>query len=156
MPSTRRQFLRSAGSVAALGVLLGAGVQRPAAAASTGSPRPAFEARTLAAALQALGSSSASESTALQIGAPEVAENGASVPLDISSSLPDTRRIAVLVDHNPQPLALQLEFAPGVRPRFHARIKMGQSSPVRVVAEAGGRHYTTVRSVQVTQGGCGA
>ncbi|WP_168735354.1 thiosulfate oxidation carrier protein SoxY [Pseudothauera rhizosphaerae] len=156
MHPQRRRFLHATGASAALGVLLAAGVLRPAHALAAGSERIAFQARTLAAALQALGNPQPPTSADIVIDVPDVAENGAAVPLAITSRLPGTRRISVLVDDNPQPLALQFEFAAEVQPRFQARIKMGQSSQVRVLAEADGGAWIAARPVQVTIGGCGA
>ncbi|THF62433.1 twin-arginine translocation signal domain-containing protein [Pseudothauera nasutitermitis] len=147
----RRRFLHHC---AALGALLAGGLPLAARAAGLAA-RPPFEAKTLAAALQALGASETRSSADLLLEAPDVAENGASVPLDITSKLPDTRRISVLVDDNPQPLAMQLEFSPGVQARFHGRVKLNRSSTVRVLAEAGDAKYLVSRPVQVTIGGCG-
>ncbi len=156
MNTERRSVLRHTAGAAALGLLAAAGVLRPGLALAAAPERAPFAATTLSAALQALGAGNAQTSGEILIGAPDVAENGASVPLDITSRLPGTRRLAVLVDDNPQPLAMQLEFAPGVQARFHGRIKMGRSSTVRVLAEADGRSWLASRAVQVTVGGCGA
>jgi sulfur-oxidizing protein SoxY len=77
------------------------------------------------------------------------------VPIEVISQIPGTTRLSVLVDKNPAPLALQFNFAPGASARFQAKIRMAESSRLRVVALAGGRHYTLFREVKVTVGGCG-
>ena len=77
------------------------------------------------------------------------------VPIEISSNLPGTTSIAVLIDKNPYPLAAKLDFADGAVPFVKLNAKMGETSEVRVVASAGGRHYTASREIKVTIGGCG-
>jgi len=84
-----------------------------------------------------------------------VAENGAAVPIEVASSIPGTTRLSILIDKNPLPLALQFNFAPEAAARFQARLRMAESSRLRVVATAGGKHYTVFREVKVTVGGCG-
>ena len=77
------------------------------------------------------------------------------VPIEITSNLPNTKTIMVLVEKNPFPLAAKFDFHEGAAPFVKVNIKMGESSNVRVVAEAGGKHYTAVKEVKVTIGGCG-
>jgi sulfur-oxidizing protein SoxY len=77
------------------------------------------------------------------------------VPIEITSNVPNTRSIAVVVEKNPFPLAAKFDFLPGAMPYVRVNVKIGESSFVRVVAEAGGRHYTATREVKVTIGGCG-
>ena len=88
--------------------------------------------------------------------APEIAENGAIVPLEIASQIPGTQAIYILVDKNPQPLTAVFEFASGSEAFVATRIKMSESSKVRIVVRAGGKFYATMREVNVTIGGCGA
>ena len=83
------------------------------------------------------------------------AENGAAVPIEVASSIPGTTRLSILIDKNPLPLALQFNFAPEAAARFQAKLRMAESSRLRVVATAGGKHYTVFREVKVTVGGCG-
>jgi len=77
------------------------------------------------------------------------------VPIEVVSQIPGTTRLSVLVDKNPFPLALQFNFAAGATPRFQAKLKMAETSRLRIVASAAGRHYTIFRDVRVTVGGCG-
>ena len=117
--------------------------------------RAPFEARTAADALRLIGAAGAETSRDIQLKAPEVAENGAAVPIEVASSIPGTTRLSILIDKNPLPLALQFNFAPEAAARFQAKLRMAESSRLRVVATAGGKHYTVFREVKVTVGGCG-
>jgi sulfur-oxidizing protein SoxY len=117
--------------------------------------KEAFGAKTAADALKSLRAGSSTESKDIAIEAPQIAENGAVVPVEITSNLPDTRSIAVVIEKNPFPLAARFEFSEGAVPYVKVNLKMGESSFVRVVAEAGGRYYGASREVKVTIGGCG-
>ena len=115
----------------------------------------AFGAKTAADALQSLGASGGAPSKDIVIEAPQIAENGAVVPIEISSNIPGTTAIAVLIEKNPFPLASRFEFKEGALPFVKLNVKMGETSDVRVVATAGGRSYVATREIKVTIGGCG-
>jgi len=115
----------------------------------------AFEAKSALDAMRALGVANAEETKAIEIRAPEIAENGAVVPIDITSNIPGTTAISVFIEKNPFPYTGTFDFSQGSVPFVHLRVKIGESSPVRVVATAGGKHYTAVKEVKVTIGGCG-
>jgi sulfur-oxidizing protein SoxY len=115
----------------------------------------AFAAKTPADALKGIGAASPAPSTDIVIDAPQIAENGAVVPIEITSNVPGTTAIAVIIEKNPFPLAGKFEFKDGALPFVKLNVKMGETSDVRVVAEAGGRHYTAAREIKVTIGGCG-
>lgn len=151
MDSIRRMTLKAAG----IATVLGAGWLPPFSALAAGWNRDAFQSKTPADALQSLGAASAVESKGIVIEAPQIAENGAVVPIEVTSNLPNTKSIAVLIEKNPFPLAGQFEFMEGALPYVKINVKIGESANVRVVAEAGGRHYTAAREVKVTIGGCG-
>ena len=89
------------------------------------------------------------------IEAPEIAENGAVVPIEITSNIPGTKSIAVVVDKNPFPLIGQFQFGEGAVPFVKLNIKMGETSEVRAIAQAGGKSYAAVKEIKVTIGGCG-
>ncbi len=89
------------------------------------------------------------------IEAPQIAENGAVVPIEITSHVRGTRSIMVLIDNNPFPLVGKFDFTEGALPFVKLNVKMGETSDVRVVAEAGGRHYVATKEIKVTIGGCG-
>ncbi|MBN8284839.1 thiosulfate oxidation carrier protein SoxY [Zoogloea sp.] len=151
----RRDFLQAFGSAAALAPLVVAGLLSPTRALAVSFNRAAFEARTAADALRLIGAAGAETSRDIQLKAPEVAENGAAVPIEVASSIPGTTRLSILIDRNPLPLALQFNFAAEATARFQAKLRMAESSRLRVVATAGGKHYTVFREVKVTVGGCG-
>jgi sulfur-oxidizing protein SoxY len=126
---------------------------RPLSAAQAN--RPAFEAKTLDEALKSLGASGASESRDIVIKAPDIAEDGAIVPIEVTSKIADTQSISLLVDKNPFPLIATYDFANGAEGFVATRIKMGETSKVRALVSAGGKLYTTSKEIKVTIGGCG-
>jgi sulfur-oxidizing protein SoxY len=148
MNDLRRLVLRSAAALAA-------GLLTPLAALAATWNKQAFGAKTPAEALKGIGAGTPAPSTEIVIEAPDIAENGAVVPIEISSRLAGTRSIAVIVEKNPFPLVAKFDFLEGALPFVKVNVKMGETSDVRVVAEAGGRHYTATRNIKVTIGGCG-
>jgi sulfur-oxidizing protein SoxY len=137
--------------VQALGALVVLGPARALAAWNKG----AFEAKSAIDAMRALGIGNTEDSKEIQIRAPEIAENGAVVPIDITSNIPGTTSISVFIEKNPFPYTGTFDFSQGAVPYVHLRVKMGESSPVRVVVAAGGKYYTAAQEVKVTIGGCG-
>ena len=117
--------------------------------------KEAFQSKTAADALKGLGVGASTESKDIVIDAPQIAENGAVVPIEVSSHLAGTRSISLVVEKNPFPLAARFDFGDGALPYVKVNVKLGESSFVRVVAEAGGRFYTTSKEIKVTIGGCG-
>lgn len=155
MDEARRIVLRGAGSAGALIAAAAAGLLRPERVLAATWDQDAFRAKTVADALAKIGASGASESKELTIDVPEIAENGAVVPIEITSHLPGTKSLAVVIEKNPFPLCAKFDFMEGAEPFVRLNTKIGQSSVVRVVAEAGGKHYTVAKQVKVTIGGCG-
>ena len=151
----RRDFLQAFGSATVLAPLVVTGLLSPGPALAVSFNRAAFDAKTAADALRLIGAAGAEASRDILLKAPEVAENGTAVPIEVVSSIPGTTRLSVLIDKNPLPLALQFNFAPEAAARFQAKLRMAESSRLRVVATAGGKHYTVFREVKVTVGGCG-
>ena len=113
---------------------------RPQDLLAAGWNKDAFGAKTLPDALKNLGAATAADSKDIVIEAPQIAENGAVVPIEVTSNLPNTQSIVVLVEKNPFPLAAKFDFCEGAAPFVKVNVKMGESSNVRVLAEAGGRH----------------
>ena len=136
-----------------LGVL-GLALLKPLAALAAWN-KEAFGAKTPADALKSLGTANAEASKAVLIEAPQIAENGAVVPIEITSNVPGTTAIAVVIDKNPFPLAGKFEFKEGALPFVKLNVKMGETSDVRVIATAGGKHYAASKEIKVTIGGCG-
>ena len=117
--------------------------------------KEAFGASSAPEALKGIGASNASPSKEILIDAPEIAENGAVVPIEITGKLPGTSSIAVLVDKNPFPLVGKFDFLEGAVPFVKLNVKMGETSEVRVIAQSGGKSYVATREIKVTIGGCG-
>ena len=117
--------------------------------------KQAFQSKTAAEALKGLGVGASTESKDIAIDAPQIAENGAVVPIEITSNLPNTKSISVVIEKNPFPLAGKFDFREGALPFVKLNVKMGETSDVRVVAVAGVKHFTASREIKVTIGGCG-
>ena len=128
---------------------------KPFAALAATWNKDAFGAKTPQDALKGIGASNAASSKDLVIEAPQIAENGAVVPIEISSAIPGTTAIAVIIEKNPFPLAAQFDFQNGALPYVKLNVKMNETSDVRAVATAGGRQYTATKEIKVTIGGCG-
>ncbi len=137
---------------AALAGLLGAGLGPRALLAAWN--QQGFDARNLDDALRAAGMASAARSAEIAISAPDVPENSAFVPVQIESRMPGTRAIAVFVDRNPYPFIARFELTPPALPLISLRLRVGETSPVRVIVEAGGRHHVAAKEVKVVGGGC--
>lgn len=155
MDENRRQALKRAGATGAFAAAFAAGLLRPEELLAAGWNKDAFQSKTLADALKNLGAASPADSKDIVIDAPQIAENGGVVPIEITSNLPNTKSIAVLIEKNPFPLAAKFDFLEGAVPFLKVNVKMGESSNVRVVAEAGGKFFAAVKEVKVTIGGCG-
>lgn len=153
MNRTRRILLKGSGAAGALAAAAAAGVLKPAIAAEWN--KAAFSVNSTAEALKAIGATSPTESSQITIKAPEIAENGAVVPVEVSSKIPDTQSIAIVVDKNPVPLAASFDLASGADGFVSTRIKMGETSKVFAVVKADGKYYTAAKEVKVTIGGCG-
>src|SRR3954463_1402571 len=117
--------------------------------------KEAFGAKSAGDALKSLGIANATPSKDLSVDVPQIAENGAVVPIEISSSIPGTTALIVVIDKNPFPLISRFDFKEGALPFVKVNVKMSETSDVRVLAEAAGKYYVTTREVKVTIGGCG-
>jgi sulfur-oxidizing protein SoxY len=117
--------------------------------------KDAFGAKTPQDALKGIGAGNPAPSKDLVIEAPQIAENGAVVPIEVSSAIAGTTAIAVIIEKNPFPLAAQFDFQNGALPYVKLNVKMNETSDVRAVAIAAGRQYTATKEIKVTIGGCG-
>ena len=133
---------------------LAAVLARPFAALAAWNEN-AFGAKTAQDALKTIGAAGAVPSKDIVIEAPEIAENGAVVPIEIASNIPGTSSLAVVLERNPFPLAAKFDFKEGAVPYVKVNVKMAETSDVRVVATAAGRHYAATKEIKVTIGGCG-
>lgn len=148
----RREMLSRSGAVAAL--MAGAGLWPLTARAAW--PAAAFESRTPAELARALGAQAPQESKELTLSGPEIAENGAVVPVSAACSAAGVRRLAFMVDKNPMPLAAMFEIGESLEPSVGTRLKLGQSSTVYAIALlADGRVLFAQKDIKVTLGGCG-
>jgi sulfur-oxidizing protein SoxY len=149
---TRRLVLERTAHVA--GLLAAAGLLPSTAQAAW--PQAAFEAKNLADAVKALGGSAPVESKDVTLTGPDIAENGAVVPVGCACSLPGLKRLALLVEKNPNTLAAVFDVTDALEPNFATRVKMGQSSNVYAVAMMGdGKVLFAQKEIKVTLGGCG-
>jgi sulfur-oxidizing protein SoxY len=148
----RRQVLSHSARVAAL--LAGAGLLPAAAHAAYNAA--AFEAKTMAELVKVLGGSAPVESKDITITGPDIAENGAVVPVGVSTALPGAKKLLLLVEKNPSVLSAMFDVSDAVDANFSTRVKMGQSSNVYAVAMmADGKVLFAQKEVKVTLGGCG-
>lgn len=151
--ATRRLILQGAGAVALVGL---GNLPFPAlAAANDKYPEEAFKAKSEADAIKALYGKSPEPSDKVKMDAPEIAENGAVVPISVTTTLADVTSIAFLVSENPVALVASYKIPAGTLPNVANRIKMAKTSNVIVVVEAGGKLYSASKEVKVTVGGCG-
>ena len=153
--NSRREVLKRSAAVASM--LLAAGLLPCVAAAQTASfNNAAFDAKSMADLMKALGTSAPTESKDLMIQGPDIAENGAVVPLGASTTLPGVKRMLLLVEKNPSMLSAMFELSDAVEPAISTRVKMGQTSNVIAVAITGdGRVLFAQKEIKVTLGGCG-
>ena len=148
--ASRRGVLKQG---SALALLIGCGLltTRQAQAMADAS---VFEVKTMDEALKALGGAPV-DSNDITITSPDIAENGAVVPVAITSNLPKTQEIYIVVEKNPFPLAAGFVIPEGTEPFVSTRVKMGQSTNVYAIVKADGKLYSTRKETKVTLGGCG-
>ncbi len=154
MESSRRNFLQAGSGL--VGALIACGCLRPQAVRAEDWNSAAFESRALDEVIRDLGGSELSESGQVSITAPEIAENGAVVPVEIASTLPGTEVIAIAVEKNPRMLAATFSIPEGTVPEVQTRVKMAETSRVFALVRAGGKFHYAVKEIKVTAGGCGA
>jgi sulfur-oxidizing protein SoxY len=155
MNDDRRKVLKGTGGMAVMGLAVSAGLLKPGSAWAQGWNKAAFETKSLADTVKAMGGSGATESKDIVISSPDIAENGAVVPFTISSRVPKTESIALLVEKNPNNLAASFNIPAGTEAGVTTRVKMGQTSNVTALVKADGKFYYTTKEVKVTMGGCG-
>jgi len=155
-PATRRLMLKGAASVALIGLgNLPFSVAPAFAAANDKYPEDAFKQKSDADAVKALYGKTAEPSDKVKMDAPEIAENGAVVPISVSSTLENVTSISILVAENPNALAASYLIPAGTLPSVANRLKMAKTTNVIAIVEAGGKLYSTAKEVKVTVGGCG-
>ena len=151
----RRTFLKGTVAGSVLAVAASAGLLTQTRVLAAAWPAAAFDAKSVDDALKGLyGTSAAADSKAITIKAPIQAENGAVVPIAVSTSLPGVEGIAILVQANNQPLVASVALS-GAEGYFSARMKMGKTSDVKVIVKSGGKLHMATQQIKVTVGGCG-
>lgn len=151
----RRSFLKGTVASGMLGVAATAGLLTPKMVLAAW-PKAAFEAKDLNQGMELImGSSDTTESNKIKVKAPDIAENGAVVPITISTSLPDVSQMAVFIAKNPVPLCSSYDLGPTTMGFVSCRVKMGKTSDLIAVVKSGGKLYSAKKAVKVTIGGCG-
>jgi sulfur-oxidizing protein SoxY len=154
MQQTRRTLLKGAGAAGAVSVAVLAGLLKPSMAFA-GWNKAGFESRDMATSMNAIGAGSATASSEVSVKAPDIAENGAVVPVEIISNVAGTDSIAILSEKNTMPLIAVFNLSNGCEGYISTRIKMGSTANVVAVVKAGGKVYKAHKEVKVTIGGCG-
>ena len=148
MQLSRRLFLHGSVALAALMAL-------PRALLAAW-PEKAFASSAASGAMTELfGTDQVTPSSAITLNAPEIAENGAVVPVTVETTLENVQSVSIVVDKNPRPLAVSFEIPAGTLPNVACRIKMGQTSPVMAVVKTDSGLFSATKEVKVTIGGCG-
>ena len=160
-PITRRLILRGASSLGLAGLgSIGLGVASfhapvALAAANDKYPEDAFKQKDNKEAIKLLYGRPIEPSDKIKLDAPEIAENGAVVPISVSTSLPEVTSIAFVVPENPKVLAAYYKSPQGTMPIIANRLKMAKTSTVTAIVESGGKLFSATKEVKVTVGGCG-
>ncbi|HVJ75709.1 MAG TPA: thiosulfate oxidation carrier protein SoxY [Casimicrobiaceae bacterium] len=158
MDARRRDVLKTGGGVSLLALVAAAGWLRPgdANAQAAAWNKAAFETHSLDETMKALGGGAPAQSKDIAfVSTPDIAENGAVVPIGVTSSIPKTESIAILIEKNPNMLAAVFDVPVGTEPAITTRVKMGQSSNVYALVKADGKYYVASKEIKVTLGGCG-
>ncbi|HET9749485.1 MAG TPA: thiosulfate oxidation carrier protein SoxY [Casimicrobiaceae bacterium] len=156
MDHERRDALRRGGTLSLLTLVAAAGWLPGSASAAETWNKGAFETHSLDETMKALGGSPPVPSKDIVFfSTPDIAENGAVVPIGITSNVPKTEAIAILVEKNPNMLAAVFDVPAGTDASLSTRIKMGQTSNVFALVKADRKYYVNSKEIKVTLGGCG-
>ena len=155
MNYARREALKTGGGITLLTLIFASGFLKPGEAISAEWNKAAFDTKNLADTMKALGGGNPAESADIVMTAPDIAENGAVVPVSVQSKIPKTESIAILIEKNPNMLTATFEIPEGTEPNIGTRVKMGQTSNVFALVKADGKYYTVAKEIKVTLGGCG-
>ena len=154
--ATRRLILKGAATVALIGLgNLPFDAMPALAAANDKWPEDAFKQKGVADAIKSLYGKAAEVSDKVKLDAPEIAENGAVVPISVTTTLDSVTSISFLVSDNPNALAASYQIPPGTLPNVANRLKMAKTSTVTAIVESAGKLYSATKEVKVTVGGCG-
>src|SRR5215813_1678931 len=148
MDQRRRDLLKLLSLMAAAGLL-------PRAGLAEDWNQAAFSAKSVDEVVKLLGGDAPRESDQVTLNGPEIAENGAVVPLEISSKLPNSESIAILIEKNPNTLAASFAIPPGTLPDIQTRVKMNETCNVYALVKSDGKFFYAAKEIKVTLGGCG-
>jgi sulfur-oxidizing protein SoxY len=151
MSMNRRSVVKA---IAAGGALIGASVLMPRIALAAWSEK-AFKAEDQATAMNELLGGTPEESAEVTLKAPDIAENGAVVPVSVRSTLANVETMSIFVENNPTPLVVECMIPAGTEADVSTRLRMGKTSKVTAVVKADGKLYSASKEVKVTIGGCG-
>ena len=151
MSMNRRSVVKA---IAAGGALIGASVLMPRIALAAWSEK-AFKAQDQATAMNELLGGTPEESAEVTLKAPDIAENGAVVPVTVRSTLANVESMSIFVENNPTPLVVEFMVPAGTEADVSTRLRMGKTSKVTAVVKADGKLYSASKEVKVTIGGCG-
>ena len=152
----RREVVKISGGTMVMALAASAGLLKADAAYAQEWNKTAFEVKNLNDVVKALGGTTATESKDISfVNAPDIAENGAVVPVGATSKIPKTESIAILVEKNPNALSANFTIPDGTDPTITTRVKMGQTSNIYALVKADGKYFYAVKEVKVTLGGCG-
>ena len=151
----RRIFLKGSLATGAVGMAVSTGLLTPRVSLAAWS-KAALEATDVNGSATALyGSSSMDKSDKIKIKAPDIAENGAVVPVSVTTSIDGVSSISLFADKNATPLTAEFTLGPGTEGYVSTRIKMGKTANVVAIVKAGDKLYSSSKEVKVTIGGCG-
>lgn len=153
MNHQRRRALKAGAGLAVYGLLVANGLLRTADVRAD-TRRQLFAAQSMREVLALLGAEQPIDSLDIEIGAADIAENGALVPVSVTSAIPATEQLVLLVENNPNRVAAVFTFPDGTLPEVRTRLKMAETSDVHALVRAGGRLYAARKQVRVTLGGC--
>jgi sulfur-oxidizing protein SoxY len=155
MNQNRRVLLKGSLAAGAVGAAVSVGLLTPKAVMAAWS-KEAFEAKDVNAAMTgSMGSTEAAATDKIKLKAPDIAENGAVVPITVTSNIDGTTHMSILVANNNTPLTSTYELGPTTEAYISTRVKMGKTSDVIAVVKADGKLFSTKKEVKVTIGGCG-
>ena len=151
----RRNVLKASGGATVMALAAAAGLVKSGDLFADDWNKAAFDTKSLQETVKALGGASAAESKDIAITSPDIAENGAVVPVSVASKLGKTESIAILVEKNPNALSASFDIPGGTEPFVSTRVKMGQTSNVYALVKADGKFFYATNEIKVTLGGCG-
>ena len=154
MNNQRRNVLKTGSGAALLSVLAAAGIIAPGMALADWN-KAAFDAKSMADTLKAMGAAAPADSKDVQVTGPDIAENGAVVPVGVTSSLPNVTMVAILIEKNPNALSASFNLPAGTEANVQTRVKMGQTSNVYALVKSDGKFFMASKEIKVTLGGCG-